>query len=50
LRLDTLEEWYQETNVSTILLTYRKQKKEKNIPNCSTDGLKNLEKGQNQPF
>ena len=47
LRLDTLEEWYQEANVSTILLTNRKHKNEKNIPNFSTDGLKNLEKGQN---
>ena len=50
LRLDTLEEWYQEANASTILLTYRKHQNEKNIHNFSTDELKNLEKGQNQPF
>ena len=32
MRLDTLEEWYQEANVSTILLTKRKPKNEKKYP------------------
>ena len=44
LRLDTLEEWYQETNVSTIFLTKREHENEKNIPNFSTDGFKNAKK------
>ena len=45
LRLDTLEEWYQEANVSTILLTNRKQENEKKkIPNFSTDEHENAEK------
>ena len=45
MRLDTLEVWYQEANVSTLLLVIRPQAlKWKNTPNFSTDGLKNAKK------